>query len=533
MKHSKILKLFSLIMILIVCVCPLLVGCGGDPNDPIGNISRQVETSFGGRSAYVFEDINGKDVTVETFFVNQHEGFVNNPNIGQAVMLNDAIRYKQAHPEEDVYATITSFHFSVVTSVCLDETSPNYLKTKALYDCEYDDEGYVRISYLAVKAAMCGINTIVIGQIDAAGVKISEDKWKGDYSFEKYYKDYLDQPTEIEGKKVSDFMTFRVAEWTSYGDKSATDMMHLKSCTVSNYRDYKGVDHGSAIWLGSINLDGIDYLGCNGNNNVQTATIISEHDELRNVLYNYTKLMAQYCDQEGIYEFRHLVNMLNKKQIDFIEAGNEGKILNDEQIVYLGTKNDPVFELYFTPLADTVNEWDTKYNVYSKYFEKLLPENTNNQPITIAWASAKFKEDSAFSNSLSNVLARAFNENKNKGNKLFLSLPYYDSDAEDKGESTRFDYTLFDNLTVGKDIGFKRYGANQGIHSKDFQISYVENGKRQYVSVFNSLNFHQGSAYYQTNSFLVIKESKAVGNNIYVDFGKMISCGAITEADRV
>ena len=309
--------------------------------------------------------------------------------------------------------------------------------------------------------------------------------------------------------------------------------MHLKSCTVSNYRDYKGVDHGSAIWLGSINLDGIDYLGCNGNNNVQTATIISEHDELRNVLYNYTKLMAQYCDQEGIYEFRHLVNMLNKKQIDFIEAGNEGKILNDEQIVYLGTKNDPVFELYFTPLADTVNEWDTKYNVYSKYFEKLLPENTNNQPITIAWASAKFKEDSAFSYSLSNVLARAFNENKNKGNKLFLSLPYIDADAEDNGESTRFDYTLFDNLTVGKDIGFKRYGANQGIHSKDFQISYVENGKRQYVSVFNSLNFHQGSAYYQANSFLVIKESKAVGNNIYVDFGKMISYGAITEADRV
>ena len=128
MKHNKLLKLFSLILILVVCICPLFAGCGGDPNDPVGEISKQVATSFGGRSAYVFEDINDKDVTVETFFVHQNEGFVNNPNIGQAVMLNDAIRYKLAHPEEEVYASITSFHYSVVFGVCLDENSDEYLK---------------------------------------------------------------------------------------------------------------------------------------------------------------------------------------------------------------------------------------------------------------------------------------------------------------------------------------------------------------------------------------------------------------------
>ena len=533
MKHKRFLKLFSLIMILVVCICPLLSGCGGNPDDPVLDVTSKVATSFGGRSAYVFEDINNKDVTVETFFWYQNEGNKNNPNIGQAVMLNDAIRYKQAHPEKDVYATITSFHYSVVLGVCLDEKSPNYLKVKPLYDAEYDDEGYVRIAYLPIKAAKLGIKVIVIGQIDASPVPQGDNKYKNDYSFEEYYNNYLNKDAEISGKKVSDFLTFRVAEWTSYGDKSATDMMHLKSCSVSNYRDYKGVDHGSAVWLGSVNLDGIDVWGNNGNNNTQSAVIISEHDEIRNVLYNYTELMSKYCKQEAIYEFRHLVNTLNKKQIDFIEAGQEDKIMKNEQIVYLGSKTDKVFELYFTPLADSVNEWDTKYNVYSKYFEKLLPLNTQGNPITLSWANAKYKEDGEFSQTLVNVMRKAFEENKNKENRIFLHLPYTDADEEDGGELTRLDYSIFDSLVVGKDIGFKKFGVEYGVHTKDLQMSYVENGKRQYVTILNSLNFHQGSAYYQTNSFLVIKESNAVGNNIYVDMGKFMSEGAITESQRV
>lgn len=533
MKHNKCLKLFSLIMMLIICVCPLLVGCGGDPNDPVGNISKKASTSFGGRSAYLFEDINDKDVTVETFFVHQHEGFVNNPNIGQAVMLNDAIRYKKAYPDKDVYATITSFHFSVVMSVCLDEKSPNYLKTKSLYNEEYDNEGYVRLAYLPVKAAMCGINIIVIGQIDASAVLVEEGVYKNDYSFEKYYENYLDNDTEIAGKKISDFMTFRVAKWTSYGDKSATDMMHLKSCTVSNYRDYKGVDHGSAIWLGSINIDGIDYKGNNGNNSTQTGVIVTEHEELRNVLYNYTQLMSQYCEQEGIYEFRHLINTINKKQIDLLEAGQGDSILKDEQIVYLGTEKDSIFELYLTPLGDSVNEWDTKYNPYSKYFEKLLPKNAEGKPITLAWEIVKFKEDSEFSKTLVGTMVEAFNGNKNKENRLFLSLPYWDEAEEDKGASTRVDYSSFDQLVEEKDIGFKKFGVDYGVHSKDFQMSYVENGKRKYVTCLNSLNFHQGSSYYQANSMLIIKESRAVGNNVYVDLGLYMSEGAITNQQRV
>lgn len=529
---NKIIKLFSLILIFIIGICPVLVGCGEIPEN--SNISEKVETSFGGRSAYKFKGVNDKDVTVETFFISPNEQYVNNPNIGQAVMLNDAIRYKTEHPEKEVYATITSFHYSVVASVCLDETSNDYLKMKSLYDVDFDDKGYVRIAYLPIKAAMQGVNVIVIGQIDASPVIIdAEGNYKNDYSFEEYYNSYLDNDANIEGKKVSDYLNFKVAKWTSYGDKSATDMMHLKSCSVSNYRDYNGVDHGKALWLGSVNVDGIDYRGVNGNNNTQTATIISEHDKLYNVLYNYTKLMSEYCEQEDINEFRHLINLKNKEQIDLILAGNGDEINANEQIVYLGTEKDSVFELYFTPLAGSVNEWSTTYNPYAKYISKLLPENTGNNEITFSWATAKYVDDSTFSKILINTLIKAFNENKNINNRLFLSLPYWADGEDDNGASKRVDYSVFDGLVVGKDIGFKKFGVSYGVHSKDFQLSYVENGERQYVSVLNTLNFHQGSSSYQTNSFLIIKENANVGNNIYVDFGKCMSEGAITEADRI
>ena len=523
MKNNKIYRLVACFLILLsLAVIPFTItAC-----DPNNDISRKVSTSFGGRSAYAFDNINGKTVTVETFFVHQNEAYVNNPNIGQAVMLNDAIRYKEAHPEEEVYASITSFHYSVVAGVCLDENSANYLKTKSLYDTNFDSDGYVRIAYLPIKAAMLGINVIVVGQIDASPVYINSTELKNDFSFESYYNEYLNTPANIEGKLVEDYLTFKVAKWTSYGDKSATDMMHLKSCTVSNYRDYNGNDHGCAIWLGSVNLDGIDYNGCNGNNNTQSATIVTEHDELTRVLYNYTKLLAEYSEQESVLEFRDIVTTRNKQQIDYILNNESHKIQKDEQIVYLGSNNDNVFELYFTPLTGAINEWNTTYNPYSKYFSKLLPENNGRNHITLSWAIAKFNEDSAFSRSLVDVMYRAFNENQSVNNKLFLFLPNPEPEEQ-------IDYSIFNNLAPNINIGYKKIGVNYGVHTKDIQMSYVENGSRQYVSILNSLNFHQGSSAFQANSFLVIKENDTIGNNVYTDFGIFMSEGAITENDRV
>ncbi len=340
MKHNKlVLKITSLLLLVALCLSPLfLAGCGWTSQRSV-----KVEPVFGGRNAYRFNDINNEAVTVETFYMSADEAYVNNPNAGQAVMIKNAIRYKEAYPDKEVYISITSFHYSVSFAVCLDENSKNYLKVKSLYDADKDDEGYVRLSYLLVEAAKKGVNVIAIGQIDASPVVDENSQTVQDLSFEEYYNNKLNEDTEIPNKKVQDFLTFRAAKWTSYGDKSAVDMMHLKSCTVSNYRDANGEDHGPALWLGSINIDAITYQGYNGNKNNQTATVITEHQKLRDCVWNYTKLMADYCGQEEVNEFRHIVNTRNERQIDLILAGRESEIPAEEQIVYLGSDKDKVF----------------------------------------------------------------------------------------------------------------------------------------------------------------------------------------------
>ena len=63
--------------------------------------------------------------------------------------------------------------------------------------------------------------------------------------------------------------------------------------------------------------------------------------------------------------------------------------------------------------------------------------------------------------------------------------------------------------------------------------SYEENGERHYVTVYNSLNIHEGSMAYQTNTVLVVNETRATGNNNYVNYGIMTTPGIDFESKRI
>ncbi len=494
---------------------------GGESGGENGGVTN-LTNNFVSRETATFDNINGKTVTVDTFMRRPNDSLYN-PNVGQGIMLYQCIKYKEAHPEEDVYITLTSFHLSVVAAVCLDRESDEFGLMKSLYDEEYDDKGYYRIAYLLVLAAKRGINVTVVGHIDGSAVLAADGNMRPDYSFIDYFDSHLDDSADIEGKKVGDFLLAKKAYWTSYGDKAASDMMHVKSCTVSNYIDKDGKECGPAVWLGSTNVDGINCYGHNGNNSLQTGIIITNHEQIRRAIYNYTLLMTDYCSQEGIAEFRTLIRAMNKEQTDLILEGRASEIPENERIIYLGTENDNVFEFYLTPLGGSIGAWDTTYNPYSKYISKLLPATSGASSIVFAWNNAKYYMNFEFSLTLFNILKNAFQNSANCDNRLYLHLP-------------GADYSYFDNLTVGENIGYKKTDIDAGqyyYHNKDFQLSYVENGTRYYVSVLNSLNFHQGAMNYQANSILIIKETEKTGNNVYVAIGKDITAGCISEADRI
>ncbi len=466
-----------------------------------------LNNDFRSRTEVTYEGINGHSVTVYTFFRDYLEQG-NNPNFSQALLIWQCIRYKEANPDEDVRITCTSFHFSIFFAACVEPTAPDYGHVKNLYDSDFSEDGYYRLSYLLVEAARKGIEVTVIGQLDAAAV-MHDGEMKPDMRFADYFNAHLSDAANAEGKTVGDFMDFKFSNWGSYGDKAAADMMHTKTCSVSHYLDNDGTAHGPAVWTGSINIDGVNDLEQNGNETIQAAVIVAGHEDIHRVLYNYTRLMANYCGQEDIVPFRNEVVARSTAQIADLSAGKT--VSPAEQIVYIGSPQDNVFELYFTPLGGSFSTWDTVHNPYIKYIAKLVAASNGEEHIEFIWNNVKYKQTFALADMIAEALQYAFENSANRENLLQLQLPGLDA-------------SLFDGLTAGENIGYISINKTPfAYHTKDLQLSYVENGVRYCVSVLNSLNFHEGSMYHQANTILVIKENEEIGNDFYVDYALMLN----------
>lgn len=328
---------------------------------------------------------------------------------------------------------------------------------------------------------------------------------------------YLDSACDesyAPGHSIRDYLDFHFCYWTSYGDDAATDMMHTKVCAVSHYTDMNGIDHANAVWSSSTNLDGVTDKGYNGNNKVQTGTIVSDHAALYQTAHNYLQLLGQYCGQEDVYLFRELALQRSDEQIRLILEGRGGEIPESERIVYLGTENDSVFELYFAPIGVDSGVWDSVSNPYCKFIDKLA---NSDDYIYFAWNNANFNYY-PLSRMLLDRVSQAFHVNKNSENRLFILL---------KGSNTEELNVQYSDLTIGEDIGFVSLNNKlySDIHHKDILLSYSENGQRSYVSLLNSLNIHTGSMSYQSNFILVIKESACTKDSVFYTFSTQTAAG--------
>ena len=454
-----------------------------------------------------FENINGETVTVDSFVYDTY-ATDGNVNVGQGILIYQAMLYKQAHPDEEVSIAISSYRFSIEAALNINRNSRYFGYMRNLYGMDYDKYGFVRLSYLLVSAAKMGINVTVIGHID--GYPIST----ADPNLHEYFTGHMDTPCDpsYTNGVVGDYLTFAPAYWTLEG-KGGTDMMHNKMCTVSHYLDMNGVVHKNAVFSSSANLDGINSKGYNGNWKLQTGTIVSDHEEIYRIAYNYMMLLVEYSAQEKLYELQDLMSIKGAEQIELILAGKGDQIPADEQIVYLGTENDPVFELYFTPFAGDTSVWNETYNPYCRYIRAMYDSEDS---IIFSWNAAEYTADFTFGHQMEAFIAGSFHKNKNVENKFF-------------GNMESFDTSLMTGLTVGKDIGY--YSINEypfgKVHNKDILLSYVKDGQRYYVSLLNSCNMHSGSMYYQSNFMLVIKETSGNEGSVFFTMADLSTTGLV------
>lgn len=468
-------------------------------------------SNFMSNKTTMFENINGGDVTVDTIVY--HPGKpASNMNFSQGMLIYQAMLYKQAHPEENVDIRITSYRFSVQAGLCINRNSRyfGYMRQMAP-NVNYDKYGFVRIAYLLVSAAKMGIHVTVIGHQDAYPVAGTR--------FHPYFEEYQFEPCDPsyvgEGKLVGDYLTFAPVDWT-LASKGGTDMMHLKLCAVSDYLDMNGEEHHNAVWTSSSNLDGIKPDGSNANLGQQTAIIISDHEDIYRISKNYVDLMTHYTGQEEIYEFQHILNHRSTKQIDQFLSGKGSEVDSDKQLVYVGSENDDVFELYFTPMGGGILTWDENTNSYCKYIREMYESEDY---IEFIWNAAEYTGAFGLGQQIEAMINASFHENRNVNNKVYMNTKTF------TGES-------FDDLVIGQDIGLKSFNKKEfgAIHNKDINLSYVKDGQRHYVSLMNSMNMHSGSMYYQANHMLVIKETDCDEDSVFFTIADEITNGFVEHA---
>ena len=468
-----------------------------------------------------YPNINGKTVTVDTFARVYNES-LNDPNFAEGLLIYQCIQYKVRHPEEEVSLYYSSYRTSITASVCVDRNSKFFGYMRSLFDCEYDNHGFIRISFMLVEAARMGIHVTILPQLNSYARKqysattSNHLASKSIVPYEPYFTDALNKSCYTQyanGKKVSDFMNYKKVEWPI--SEVATEMHHIKTCIASNYVDKDGVEHGPAVFLTSANLDENDYLGRNGNNGMQTGVIVTEHDDLYRVTKNYLDKIAEYSGKNDSILFKDYVYRTQTAQADLILAGRGNEIDPAEQLIYLGSDSDNVFEMYFTPLPGPVSVWSTRYNPYCKYITEMAQSSG---PKIFTWNVAKSENSNDFNYTFDDILCEAFHKNKNKENRIFMHF-------------LAMNGSKYNDLVVGRDIGFRSVNESvPAVHSKDVLMRYEKDGAKKYVSIINSCNFHSTALFYQSNHILVIKETEE-NHGVFTSLGLKTTHGAIRETD--
>ena len=470
----------------------------------------------------VYENINGCTVTVDAF----NRAFLdslNDPNYAQLMLVYQCIQYKVAHPNAEVSISLSTYRLSVTASACLKRNSIYFGYMRSLFEEEYDTHGFVRLAFMLVEAARMGIYVTLVPHLNSyATNQYSSTNSKGyakrdEPSYDVYFKDCLSKQCYSKyatNKKVSNFMTYKRIKW-NVDDYGGTDMMHAKICAVSNYIDYLGVEHSSSTFFTSSNIDANDFLGRNGNGWSQTGVIISDHDEIFNVSKNYISVLSKYVEAYQAEIFRVKFKEMVNNQFAEIKKGNYFLIPKGERVIYLGTSNDSVFELYFSPLSGGYASWDINLNPYAKYITEF---NNGSGPYVFTWNSASYGMTKFFRETIEDIICKKFHENPSVDNRLYIHL---------EGFTKSYEY---DDLIVGENIGFKliEYDVTR-VHSKDMIFSYQKDNISHFVSIISSCNFHDGALWYQANHNLIIHETENVGHSFFDNLGSATTKGCIVK----
>lgn len=405
--------------------------------------------------------VNGEEVNINVFLRRQHE-YPDYPEFMYVDVINRAIAYKTANPEETVTLNFAMYNMSLDTRFYYRTDDEKYGELSGV-----DSEG--RTETLCDSLARAAQNGIFVKCAIQASSQQKDIKAK--------FESLAEIDCIEDGKKVSDYLNVSYVTW---GTASA-EQMHCKFISASHYLMDDGTVMKNAVFISTSNVDGVDEQGnfSSKQDRMQSAVLISGSSGIYNAYCRYFAIISEYAEnQEG---FRSAVRDLHAK----------GEL----------NYSDKYFSTYFTPIpTDPKNAWTPGYNPVVEYIEEMAESSGprlfyanvyhyNTNPLYGFGIKVLSSIKNILNDGKGQLLAKWLIETNSAAAKGYASDSAFLRAMQQTGAAIY--YTVDQTVKT---------------HCKNYLFAYTKDGEMKYVSITGSTNLKWDGAYMKANSSIAIKE---------------------------
>ena len=260
-------------------------------------------------------------------------------------VMNQALRYKKAHPKEDVAVRFAMYSLSPDICFYFDESDPKYGEITS----ESIPGKTENILESIVRLAKNGVKVDFVVQSNVTS------------KMEPYFSESC---IADQSKKVSDFLAFHRVMWGGESEQQ----MHAKFITANKALDDSGAELSNVVYLASHNIDALyDNFYKSTQERAQTGVLIIGNKGIFDAFNKYQQLVGQNVNDQKNFQ-------------DQVRAAHEAKNLNyvDQYFhthftpVLSVIEDDPFSPDSYSPAGPKESAWDTENNMFAKYMEEMV-----------------------------------------------------------------------------------------------------------------------------------------------------------------
>ena len=423
-------------------------------------------------------------------------------------VMNQALRYKKAHQNEEVVVRFAMYSLSSDICFYFDEADPKYgeITSEAIPGkTENILESLVRLAKNGVK-----VDFVVQSNVTAKMEPYLGERCIADPS-----------------KKVSDLLTFSRVMWGGESEQQ----MHAKFITANRILDDSGTGHSNVVYLASHNIDALyDNFYKSTQERAQTGILILGNQGIFDAFNKYHQLLAQNVkDQKN---FQEEVRAAHKaKTLNYVDKYFHTHFTPVLSVI----EDDPFSPDSYSPAGPKESAWDTENNMFAKYMEEMV----HSEPGERLFYANVYHYKTAWSDLFGWKLFKAL-RGLYFGKKYDNSADCYTSDMQTKDadalkskklkpdkKSPLVTKWIIETSTsphrFSNDTGFRKgmdlISGNKALyykadhkyltHCKDVLFSYMKDGARKYVVISGSTNLKRDGNANKANASVAILENEA------------------------